>query len=60
MPAMREDTSLAFWRLGIIFGVIIIAEAEAAPAIADALAAHLKAQIGVWGPVIKKAGAFAD
>ena len=26
----------------------------------DALSKHLKAQIAVWGPVIKKAGAFAD
>ena len=26
----------------------------------DALGSHLKAQIGVWGPIIKKAGKFAD
>ena len=26
----------------------------------EALKAHLKAQIAVWEPIIKKAGAFAD
>jgi tripartite-type tricarboxylate transporter receptor subunit TctC len=26
----------------------------------EALSAHLKAQIALWGPIIKKAGAFAD
>jgi tripartite-type tricarboxylate transporter receptor subunit TctC len=26
----------------------------------EALASHLKAQIDLWGPIIKKAGAFAD
>jgi tripartite-type tricarboxylate transporter receptor subunit TctC len=34
-----------------------VAESQATPA---ALNAHLKAQIALWGPIIKKAGAFAD
>ena len=34
-----------------------VAEARATP---EAHAAHLKAQIAVWDPIIKKAGAFAD
>ena len=34
-----------------------VADSLATP---EALSAHLKAQIAVWGPIIKKAGAFAD
>ena len=34
-----------------------VAENHATP---EALKAHLKAQIALWGPIIKKAGAFAD
>jgi len=34
-----------------------VAESQATP---EALSAHLKAQIALWGPIIKKAGAFAD
>ena len=34
-----------------------VADSLATP---EALRAHLKAQIAVWGPIIKKAGAFAD
>jgi tripartite-type tricarboxylate transporter receptor subunit TctC len=34
-----------------------VAESQATP---EALNAHLKAQIALWGPIIKKAGAFAD
>jgi len=34
-----------------------VADNQATP---EALGAHLKAQIDLWGPIIKKAGAFAD
>jgi tripartite-type tricarboxylate transporter receptor subunit TctC len=34
-----------------------VAESQATP---DALSAHLKAQIALWGPIIKKASVFAD
>jgi len=34
-----------------------VAESQATP---EALSAHLKAQIALWGPIIKKAGAYAD
>ena len=34
-----------------------VTDAQATP---EALSAHLKAQIALWGPIIKKAGAFAD
>jgi tripartite-type tricarboxylate transporter receptor subunit TctC len=34
-----------------------VAESQATP---EALGAYLKAQIALWGPIIKKAGAFAD
>jgi tripartite-type tricarboxylate transporter receptor subunit TctC len=34
-----------------------VAESQATP---EALNAYLKAQIALWGPIIKKAGAFAD
>ena len=34
-----------------------VAESQATP---EALNAHLKAQIAMWGPIIKKAGAYAD
>jgi tripartite-type tricarboxylate transporter receptor subunit TctC len=34
-----------------------VADSQATP---EALSAHLKAQIALWGPIIKKAGAFAD
>ena len=34
-----------------------VAESQATP---EALAAHLKSQIGLWSPIIKKAGIYAD
>jgi tripartite-type tricarboxylate transporter receptor subunit TctC len=34
-----------------------VAESQATP---EALNAYLKAQIALWGPIIKKAGAYAD
>ena len=34
-----------------------VAESQATP---EALNAHLKAQIALWGPIIKKAGVYAD
>jgi tripartite-type tricarboxylate transporter receptor subunit TctC len=34
-----------------------VADSKATP---EALNAYLKEQIALWGPIIKKAGAFAD
>jgi tripartite-type tricarboxylate transporter receptor subunit TctC len=34
-----------------------VAQDKATP---EALRAHLKAQIDLWGPIIKKAGVYAD
>jgi tripartite-type tricarboxylate transporter receptor subunit TctC len=42
------------------FGDLGTAPVEAKRATPEALAAHLKAEIDKWGPIIKKAGVFAD
>src|SRR5512145_1963741 len=54
MPAMREDTSLAFWRLSIIFGVIIIAEAAVRLGWISSffLAAPTRAAVVLWEQIV--------
>jgi tripartite-type tricarboxylate transporter receptor subunit TctC len=42
------------------FGDLGTAPVEEKRATPEALAAHLKAELDKWGPIIKKAGVFAD
>lgn len=51
---MREDTNLAFWRLGIIFGVIIIAEGAVRLGWISSffLAAPTRAAVVLWEQIV--------
>ena len=51
------STTLA-WRPGRLpLGTEPVADSKARP---EALRAHLKSEIDRWGPIIKKAGVYAD